>query len=200
VLTPFTEERNQDYNILGQVFSSFIVVATPGELRLVDQHAAQERVLYEKYLGLLRTGQRPGQVVIPVETTLSGRMHQFVGAHLPQLAELGFRLELTDTGMIVKEVPIIFKKMLSNQDIADIIEHLQEHEGSDFELSDYNQAALMLLACKGAVKANHKLSANEARQLLQDLDSCDNSRTCPHGRPIWVTFDRVNLEKMFARR
>ena len=199
-LPSITQEGQTDYNILGQVFSSFIVVATPGELRLVDQHAAQERVLYEKFLNLLKSGQRPGQSVIPMETPLSGRTHQFVDAHLSRLVELGFKLELTDTGMIVREVPILFKKMLSSQDITEIIDYLQEHEGSDFELSDYSQAALMLLACKGAIKANHKLSGNEARQLLMDLDKCENSRSCPHGRPIWVAFDRVNLEKMFARR
>jgi len=189
-----------DYDILGQVFSTFIVMATPGELRLVDQHAAQERVLYEKFLNILKSGARPSQVVIPVETSLSGRMHQFVQVHLTRLVELGFKIDLTDSGMIVREVPIVFKKILSNQDIVEIIDYLQENEGTEFDLSDYSQAALMLLACKGAIKANHKLSANEARQLLEDLDRCENSRTCPHGRPIWVAFDRTNLEKMFARR
>lgn len=197
-VAPALEER--EYTILGQVFSSFIVVSTPGELRLVDQHAAQERVLYEKYLNLLKNGERPGQVVIPVETQLSGRHYQFVQAHLTRLVELGFKLELTETGMIVKEVPILFKKMLSTHDITEIIEQLHEQEHNDFELSDYSQAALMLLACKGAIKANQKLSEREAIHLLQDLDKCENSRTCPHGRPIWVAFDRINLEKMFARR
>lgn len=193
-------KAGNDYTILGQVFSSFIVVATPGELRLVDQHAAQERVLYEKYLKLLEKGERPSQVVVPVETQLSGRMYQYVQGHLPNLAELGFKVELTDTGMVVREVPILFKKVLTAQDIAEIIEQLQDSETREFGLSDYSQAALMLLACKGAVKANQRLSEMESRQLLYDLDQCENSRTCPHGRPIWVAFDRVNLEKMFARR
>jgi len=73
-------EGEEQYTILGQVFSTFLVVACPGELRLVDQHAAQERVLYEKFLGALQRGERPSQVVLPVETALSGRMLQFAEA------------------------------------------------------------------------------------------------------------------------
>lgn len=189
-----------EHQILGQIFSSFLIVATTSELRLIDQHAAQERILYEDYLHILKAGQRPSQAVLPVETPLSGRMRIFVEAHHPRLAELGFKIELTETGMTVKEVPVLFKKILSAQDILEILEKIQATEGSVYDLSDYSQAALMLLACKGAVKANYRLSSSEARQLLIDLDRCDNSRTCPHGRPIWVAFDRVNLEKMFARR
>jgi len=189
-----------EFTILGQVFSSFIVVATPQELRLVDQHAAQERVRYEKFLKMVKSGQRPSQVTLPIETSLSGRMQQFVQVHLARLAELGFRIDLQDGGMVVKEVPILFRKALSGEDIIEIIDHLQESEGDEFDLGDYSQAAMMLLACKGAIKANHRLSTGEARQLLVELSRCDNSKTCPHGRPISVAFDRVNLEKMFARR
>jgi DNA mismatch repair protein MutL len=195
-----TAEAEPEFSVLGQVFSSFIVVATPHELRLVDQHAAQERVLYEKFLGLLERGERPSQVVVPVEAPLSGRAYQFVQAQLHRLAELGFKLELTDTGMIIREVPILFKKVLSAEDIGEIIEYLQDSAAGEFDLTDYSQAALMLMACKGAIKANHRLSAAEARQLILELERCENSRTCPHGRPIWVSFDRVNLEKLFARR
>lgn len=193
-------EPGLEFTILGQVFSSFIVVATPQELRLVDQHAAQERVLYEKFLHLLHRGERPSQVVVPVETVLSGRTHQFVQAQLHRLAELGFKIELTETGIVMREVPILFKKVLSAEDIVEILEHLQDADGEEFGLTDYSQTALMLMACKDAIKANQRLSDAEARKLLLDLEGCDNSRTCPHGRPIWVAFDRVNLEKMFARR
>lgn len=189
-----------EFTILGQVFSSFIVVATPGELRLVDQHAAQERVLYEKFLHLLEKGERPSQVVVPIETPLSGRTYLFVQAQLHHLVELGFKIELSDAAMTVREVPILFNKVLSNQDIVELIEQLQNAETTEFELGDYSQAALMLMACKGAIKANHPLSPGEAHQLLLDLYRCKNSRTCPHGRPIWVAFDRTNLKKMFARR
>ncbi len=188
------------FTVLGQVFSTFLVVATASELRLVDQHAAQERVLYEKYLQLLKEGERPGQVIIPIETPLSGRSRQFVEAWLPRLTELGFKIELTDEGMVLKEAPVLFKKILSEGDIIEIIEYLQQHEGNEYNLGDYQQAALMLLACKGAIKANQRLSASESRQLLLELDNCQNSRTCPHGRPIWVAFDRETLEKIFARR
>ncbi|MDD4657945.1 MAG: DNA mismatch repair endonuclease MutL [Eubacteriales bacterium] len=200
--TPLPAGGQVDYpgTVLGQVFSTFLVVATPSELRLVDQHAAQERVLYEKYLGLLKEGERPGQVIIPIETPLSGRSRQFVEAWLPRLTELGFKIQLTDTGMVLKEAPVLFKKVLSEADILEIIEYLQQHEGSEYSLGDYQQAALMLLACKGAVKANQRLSPGESLQLLMDLEACENSRTCPHGRPIWVAFNRENLEKLFARR
>ena len=197
---PADGEVNSHFTILGQVFSTFLVVATPSELRLVDQHAAQERVLYEKYLRLQKEGERPGQVIIPIETPLSGRSRQFVEAWLPRLAELGFKIELTEGGMVLKEAPILFKKVLSEADIIEIIDYLQQHEGNEYDLGDYRQAALMLLACKGAVKANQRLSLSESQQLLMELETCENSRTCPHGRPIWVAFDRENLEKLFARR
>jgi len=186
--------------ILGQVFSTYVVIATDRELRLLDQHAAQERVLYEKYLQSLREGQRPSQVVVPVETPVSGRMRQFLAVHLHRLAELGFKIELMDEAMIIREVPILFKAVLTPRDVNEILETLEDAQGAGYNLSDYSQAAMMLLACKGAVKANQRLSRAEVRQLLLDLDRCQNSRTCPHGRPIWIAFDRADLEKMFARR
>lgn len=192
--------QSEDYTILGQIFSTFLVVATPWELRLVDQHAAQERVLYEKYLELLTKRQKAGQATIPLEAPLSGRSRQFIEAWLPQLGELGFSLELTEGGVILKEAPILFKKALGVEDILEIIERLQQSEDGNFNFADYRQTTLMLMACKGAIKGNQRLSAAESRQLLVDLTACENSRTCPHGRPIWVAFDRINLEKLFARR
>ena len=197
---PAGERIGSSYTILGQVFSTFLVAATADELRLVDQHAAQERVLYEKYLGLLKEGKRAGQVIIPLETPLDGRSRHFLEACLPQLAELGFRLELTEGGMVLREAPILFKKTLSEADVLEILETLQHSEGPADSLADYQQTALKLMACKGAIKANQPLSAAESLQLLLDLDACENNRTCPHGRPIWVAFDKNKLEIMFARR
>lgn len=188
------------YTILGQVFSTYIVVATNQELRLVDQHAAQERVLYEEYLHLLSQGKKVGQVIIPIETPLTGYSRHFIEVWLPQLSELGFKISLTEDGMIVRETPIIFKKILSLGDIMEIVSILQDQQDSQYSLTDYKQAALMLMACKGAIKANQRLSSNESIQLLIDLDACENSRTCPHGRPTWIAFTKTDLEKLFARR
>lgn len=188
------------YTILGQVFSTYIVVAVPGELRLVDQHAAQERVLYEEYLRLFSEGKKVGQVIIPIETPLNGHIRHFVEVWLPQLSELGFKISLTDEGMIVREVPMVFKKILSMEDVLEIVAILQEQQAGQYSLKDYKQAALMLMACKGAIKANQRLSAGESLQLLSSLEACDNSRTCPHGRPTWIAFSKNDLEKLFARR
>ena len=179
-----TAEAEPEFSVLGQVFSSFIVVATPHELRLVDQHAAQERVLYEKFLGLLERGERPSQVVVPVEAPLSGRAYQFVQAQLHRLAELGFKLELTDTGMIIREVPILFKKVLSAEDIGEIIEYLQDSAAGEFDLTDYSQAALMLMACKGAIKANHRLSAARPASSSWNWSAVRTAGPVPTGVPF----------------
>ncbi|MTI94531.1 MAG: DNA mismatch repair endonuclease MutL [Firmicutes bacterium] len=193
-----TGAATEQTQILGQVFASFLVVATGTELVLIDQHAAQERVMYEHFIAKLASGEKASQVVVPVEAELPAHLYQYVRSHLSDLTALGFRLNLTETGLIVREVPILFKKVLSPEDILTIVETL--NSGVETSLQSHNDAALMLMACKAALKANQKLSVHEARALLDELNRCKNNATCPHGRPIKVAFNRMQLEKMFARR
>lgn len=198
-LRPLAGQQPEE-KILGQILSTYLVVDSGGGLRLIDQHAAQERVMYEKFTHMLEAGERPSQVMIPLEVQLPGHLLQFVRSRHGDLTALGFKLRLTDQGVLVQEVPLVFKKMISEADIVTIMEQLMQGEEGEMSLADHNQAALMMLACKSALKANQKLSPGEARELLAQLAQCKNQVTCPHGRPISVSFDRSDLEKMFARR
>jgi DNA mismatch repair protein MutL len=186
--------------VLGQVLATYLVVETHRGLMLVDQHAAQERILYERYLGLLRSGQVPSQAVLPLRVSAGPSLLSKIQERLPELANLGFKLEIIQDGFILKEAPILFKKALGAGDMLAMVEGLLGGDNPDFSLGDYHQVTLHMMACKDALKANQTLSPTEAARLLTDLEACQNSATCPHGRPISVTLDRSALEKMFARR
>lgn len=186
--------------VLGQVLATYLVVETPRGLMLVDQHAAQERILYERYVGLLKQGQVPSQAVLPLTVSAGPSLLSNIQERLPELAHLGFKLEITQDGFSLKEAPILFKKALGSGDVLAIVEGLVGSDNPDFSLEDYHQVTLHMMACKDALKANQTLSPSEASRLLTDLEACQNSATCPHGRPISVTLDRAALEKMFARR
>ncbi len=200
----FTDAREQDttsqgWKVVGQVLSTYLVVDSGDGMVLVDQHAAQERVMYEKYTDMLEQGQRPSQLVLPLEVELPAHLLQFARGQQAQLSQLGFGFNISDSGIVLNEVPLVFRKALTTEDVVDILEHLMDG-GAQVNLSDRSQAALMMMACKTALKARQQLSPTEARQLLDELNRCRNSTTCPHGRPTTVHISRQQLEKMFARR
>ncbi len=200
----FSEQQSEQpmpagWTLIGQILSTYLVVDNGDGLLLVDQHAAQERIMYEMYTDMLEQGQRPSQLVLPLEIDLPAHLLQFARGQQALLNQLGFGFRVSDSGIVLSEVPLVFRKALSTEDVTDILEHLMEGSGQT-SLSDHSQAALMMMACKSALKARQNVSPAEGRQLLEQLSKCRNSETCPHGRPVFVHINRLQLEKMFARR
>jgi DNA mismatch repair protein MutL len=185
--------------LIGQVGAAYLVAEGPDGLYLIDQHAAHERVLYERFLA-----QKPGEIaaqglLTPVVVQLTPAQSDLLDGQLPLLEALGFKVEpFGQHTYQVRAVP----DLLGDLDPAAALRVLVE----DFEEDETPLAArvedrIIARVCKrAAVKAGQALSTKEQQALLEALESCQSPRTCPHGRPTMIHLPVDLLERQFGRR
>jgi DNA mismatch repair protein MutL len=193
------EESIPLLRLVGQVGKTYLVAEGPDGLYLIDQHAAHERVLYERFLH-----QRPEK--IPSQTLLEGITFQLppgkatlLGDQLPLLRELGFDVELFGPGSFrVRSVPAF----LSGADpLASIQVLVEEFEEDETPLkNEIDKRAIARICKRAAVKGGQTLTPDEQVKLLRDLEACQSPRTCPHGRPTMIHLSVDLLERQFGRR
>ncbi|MEO5953464.1 MAG: DNA mismatch repair protein MutL, partial [Chloroflexia bacterium] len=186
--------------VVGQVGSTYIITEGPDGLFLVDQHAAHERVLYEKMGASLARGELPVQPLLqPVPLQFSAAQYAEIESVLPLMSELGFELEPFGEGTIlVRAVPAIYAE--SKRDVGrDLIEVLDTVvHGSRPER--WREEMAITLACHSAVRAGQTLSLDEMRALISQLELCQHPRACAHGRPTMLHLSTMQLEREFGRR
>lgn len=196
---PLPGERVPLLRLLGQVGTAYLVAEGPDGLYLIDQHAAHERVLFEKLLAQL-DGQHASQNLLqPINVELSPEEAGLVTEQLEVLARIGFRVELFGrNAFLVRAIPAL----LGDIDPAEALRVLVvDFEEDETPLQAEVEARVIARVCKrAAVKAGQVLSPEEQRQLLRDLESCQAPRTCPHGRPTMIHLSVDLLERQFGRR
>ncbi len=180
---------------LGQIDNTYIAAAGARGLYLLDQHAAHERVLYEK---LARAENNTAQQIIdPVNITLTADESEWVTEHADSLRLLG--LDISPFGSdswLIRTVP----SALGKKDAADYFrEVITEARTPEFRRLETTEQARWSMACRAAVKSGDTLSIAEMYQLIIDLQECDLGKTCPHGRPTIVLLSRDMLNKQFGR-
>jgi len=169
-------------------------------LILVDQHAAHERVTFEKLRAELRNGGIRVQArLVPEPLELDSARAAQIQAAVPQLRALGFEVEpFGPATMLLKGAPAVFGAEAGVKLLADMIDSMGE---SGFELRG-EQAfddCLKQLACHGSVRVGRVLEEREIRELLAELDRTQFKTNCPHGRPVHIQFGRGQIERMFRR-
>jgi DNA mismatch repair protein MutL len=188
---------------LAQLHRTYLLCQDTEGLVLVDQHAAHERVLYERSLRALAQGRLKSQrLLLPQRLQLSeaqaARLRPLLGA----LSDFG--LELEDVGgalFFISALPDAFRSVPAAPILQDLLEHAPESEASDIDpVQAFRQETAAMLACKAAIKAGDPLSLEEMQQLMADLSSCELPWSCPHGRPPLVKVSLADLEKIFQRR
>jgi DNA mismatch repair protein MutL len=189
-----------DLEYLGQVAGTYLVFSAPDRIILLDQHAAHERVLFEK-IKKKREGRHVGQrLLIPEVLSLSPKDIAFLEESLPILQEAGIEAELFGGGSIViRSVPVMCSHIDTRTMIMDMLESLSDSDRL-LGLEDRQDKIFRHLACAAAVKANQPMTAQEVAALCQALDETPCAATCPHGRPVYITLDIGELEKRFKRR
>jgi DNA mismatch repair protein MutL len=186
---------------LGQVAGTYLVFEGEEGLVVIDQHAAHERVLFERLRR--QAGERKGQgqrLLLPEVISLAPRELSFLLDAVPILADVGMEVEpFGHDSAVVRSVP----SMIADTDVQSLIADLL-HEclqpGRDLPLIEKQDKIFASLACRAAVKANHTMSLAEVESLCRALDGFPGIATCPHGRPIKISFSKSELEKMFKRR
>lgn len=202
----FNSEKNQidekllNTRIAGVLFKTYILLENQrdGITFLVDQHAAHERVNYEKFLHMYLKSEITSQILLKPEIIeLNQIEYDKILNYLELFKKLGFKIEdFGDNSVVLREVPMIFGMPTYVNFIRDIIDSLDKEISSNYEADLYK---IMKKACKASVKAGDDLSDMEIESLIRDLKNCENPYTCPHGRPTVVEVSKHTISKLFLR-
>ena len=191
-----------DLEYIGQITGTYLAFSSPAGLTLIDQHAAHERILFDK---LKKGSSAPGEKVIsqrllmPELVSLSPGEYSAFMEYTEILEDAGIETEpFGEKTVIVKSVPAMLSHSEPRELFFEILEEFSKTERS-LGLEERKEKMFALLACKGAVKANQKLSESEVAMLCRDLDATLFSSTCPHGRPVFISFTIRDMERMFKR-
>jgi len=185
---------------LGQLHRTYLVCEGPQGLVLIDQHAAHERMNYQRLRRAAREQKGPLQpLLIPQIVQLSAAAAARVGEAAPLLRALGLELEpFGSTSAVVKALPAALEEKALPALLADLAEELAAH-GRGESLERLQDALLARAACHGSVRANDALTPAEAQALLDALDQTDYGARCAHGRPVVATFTPAEIERRFGR-
>jgi DNA mismatch repair protein MutL len=188
--------------VLGQLDDTYIVAETADGMVLVDQHAADERVNYERLQAEL-AGDAPVQALAdPVDIELTAREAALFEEHREALTSIGFRAERTgERTVAVRSVPAVFDATLDPDLLRDVLTAFveDEAEGGQATVDAVADSLLADLACYPSITGNTSLREGSVADLLSALDDCENPYACPHGRPVLVRFDREEIEDRFER-
>jgi DNA mismatch repair protein MutL len=185
---------------LAQIHDSFIIAQSSEGMAIVDQHAAHERVLFERLQDQFGAGQVPLQdLLVPDQVELGPAQSAVLSEYLPELSKLGFLVEDFGHGtFVIKAVPALLVGADYKQLLLDIIDEVNVH-GKSGKMDEVRDELLSVMACHPAIKVHRHLDRPEMEQLLADLFKCRMPHTCPHGRPTIVRFSLVEIMKMFKR-
>lgn len=194
------EEKNAvskiDFKVLGQIFDSFILVERDGVFEIYDQHIVHERILYEKlkkeYYGTSVSRQ---QLLVPIRINLDPRERELIFENMEYFTEFGFEIdEFDENEVVIRSVPVMNFRDSTENIFRNIIKNLKENKETDIR-----ESIIISMSCKGAIKANEKLSISEMETIIKKLHEI-GKYTCPHGRPIIVKITLNDLEKLFKRK
>lgn len=199
-------DKKRGYKIIGQLFDTYILVQTIEGLRIIDQHVAHERHLFEKLTKQIANGKVTKQrLLIPITIDLPFDESELLKDSLELLDQkLGIGMEYFGGGsFILRDWPQVLTERLSKEDfrstIESIVEALENEDLDEMDLDELIRDLAAEMACHGAIKAGTSLDYEEISDLLDKLEYLDNPQTCPHGRPIIIEYSLKELNKMFKR-
>lgn len=198
-LTPSVAPSLPLLRVLGQIFSTYITCEGPDGLYLVDQHAAHERVLYEKWMTEREVSTATQELLEPMPMELSAVHWAVWETEREDLERAGFRIEpFGGQTILVRAIPAILKNKEPRKTFLEILDMTDE---GGYPIQAAAEARLIMSICKGAaIKGGQVMSLEEMRALMRDLERCVAPRTCPHGRPTMIQMNTAMLEREFGRR
>nr|WP_314834019.1 DNA mismatch repair endonuclease MutL [uncultured Oribacterium sp.] len=194
----FSEEGEKEFRLIGQVFQTYWLIEFQNELFIMDQHAAHEKVNFEKMRK--KTLEKPGisQGILPKTMIFNAKEEELYEKTKDYFTHLGYKIRKEeDKRYLLEGIPADFPSLDAEMLFHEILDALAEEGNLSEAESVYNKIASM--ACKASVKGNQLLSFQEAEALVQKLFTLENPYACPHGRPTIVAFKKQDLEKMFKR-
>jgi len=186
---------------VAQLHETYVVAQTGDGIVIVDQHAAHERLVYERMKEAIAATGVPRQVLLlPVVVELDDAAATRIAARAAELAELGLVLEPFGSGaVIVREVPALIERLDVGGLVRDLADELAEL-GDALALKERLESVCGTLACHGSVRAGRRLTQAEMNALLRQMEATPHSGQCNHGRPTYVELKLADIERLFGRR
>ncbi len=194
-----TESSKKQFSIIGQLFKTYWLIEFEDKLYIIDQHAAHEKVLYEKTMARLANKDFTSQRISPpIVMTLDAKESEMLEKYRPQIEQFGYEVEhFGGKEYMISAIP----DNLFNIDMKDLfIEMLDDFSNATGrQTPDIITEKVASMSCKAAVKGNDKLTLPEINNLIDELLSLDNPYNCPHGRPTIISMSKYEIEKKFKR-
>ena len=195
---PFlSEEARLSHRIIGEVFQTYWLIEYGNSLYIMDQHAAHEKINFERMMRRKKEKEVFSQNIIPLSIHLSTGEREVLEGYKKEFLEMGYLWEEEPNGISLTAIPVDFPTVRQEEVLLEILDGLTEDSMILEGESLYNKIASM--SCKAAVKGKQKISVMECDAILKELLQLENPFACPHGRPTIVAFKKQDLEKMFKR-
>ena len=193
------EQNKKSIKIIGQVFGTYWIIEFENNMYIIDQHAAHEKVLFERFMKRYKEHTIHTQYISPPEIIkVSLQEDNILKEHMSEFNKFGYEIEsFGGDEYVISGIPADFAGA-SPKDL--LLEILDDMSGAGVKITpDSIKDRIATMSCKAAVKGNNKLSYAEARELIDELMELDNPYNCPHGRPTLITMSKYELEKKFKR-
>ena len=186
--------------VVGQFGRTYLLVQRGEELLVIDQHAAHERILFEKYRNQFYQGRlKTEPFLVPLTLELGPQNGLILEQHLPRFANMGFDIELFGKSTyLVRSIPALLSGSDVKKLILEVLDDLALF-GKTGRLEEVINHILERVACHGAIRGGQELAREEMESLVAQLEQLDINLYCPHGRPVWVEITQRELEKRFKR-
>lgn len=194
------DEKNlADHKVIGQLFDTYWLIEFDDKLFIMDQHAAHEKVLYERFMKRAMEGKPASQQLMPPQIiTLTLAAGQVLKENLDIITQMGFEIEsFGGNEYAVRAVPVELYGASGKDMVMEIIDDLMENPGR--VSGETIKSRIATMACKAAVKGNNRLQTAEIKELVRELLTLENPYNCPHGRPTMISMSKYELEKKFKR-
>lgn len=187
-----------DYRIIGQLFETYWLIEYEDKFYMMDQHAAHEKILYERFMNHLKVKDMDTQMIMPpVIIELNMQQEDAYKRNKQAFSRLGFEIEeFGGNAYKVNGLPAGLPNINLKQMLIDMIDGLTDDNSTDLDIITERVATM---SCKAAVKGNNKLSFEEAKELIEELMQAENPYNCPHGRPTLIVMSKYEVERKFKR-
>ncbi len=188
---------NETRQVVGVAFKTYIIVHDENNMYLIDQHAGHERFLFDKFNKQLEKQEvQVQELLVPYVLKVNDQEAEFIENHIAEMAKQGFDISLFGKNCYrVTSIPMLLNGVNLKEYFDEVLSNLSTYKTPQ----QMSRHMIATMACKAAVKAGNKLSNQEVNMLLDELKANKNTLLCPHGRPVVITFERKQLEKMFKR-
>lgn len=195
---PFlSEEARKSHRIIGEIFRTYWLIEYAESLYIMDQHAAHEKVNFERMMKRKREKKQMSQNILPLSIHLQNKEKEILFTYSGTFREMGYQWDEEAGGVRLTAIPVDFPSVDKEEVFLEILDGLSEDSEQLSGESLYNKIASM--SCKAAIKGNQQISFQECDALLDELLQLENPFACPHGRPTIIAFRKQDLEKMFKR-